>query len=243
MNYSPKVFADDAHLEQGTTDMKIRAVAFDLDGLMFDTEALFVRVATAMLADRGKAFTPEIMAAMIGRQAAIAYPAMKAMAGLSETADELLAEARERFFALMDSAVHPTPGLFALLEHLEHRGLPRAVCTSSRRAYAERLLETHGFSAHFAFLLCAEDVTNSKPDPEIYLTAASRFGIAPAELLVLEDSPAGLAAANAAGAFAVVVPHDHSPAGALQTADLIVPRLDDPALLALVGQRADQHSG
>ena len=56
-----------------------RAVAFDLDGLMFDTEALFVRVATAMLSERGKVFTPEIMAAMIGRQAAIAYPALKAM--------------------------------------------------------------------------------------------------------------------------------------------------------------------
>ncbi len=211
--------------------MKILAVAFDLDGLMFDTEALFVRVATSMLADRGKVFTAEIMAAMIGRQAVIAYPAMKALAGLSETPEELLAEARERFFAVMDSAVHPTPGLFSLLEHLEHRSLPRAVCTSSRRAYAERLLTNHGLLKHFAFLLCAEDVAHSKPDPEIYLTAASRFGISPGELLVLEDSPAGLSAAKAAGTFAVVVPHDHSPAEALQGADLIVTRLDDPEVL------------
>jgi HAD superfamily hydrolase (TIGR01509 family) len=212
----------------------IRAVAFDLDGLMFDTEALFFRVASEMLKSRGKVFTKEIMAAMIGRQAAIAYPAMKEMAGLQESAEELLGEARERFFALIDTAVHPTPGLFSLLSHLETIGMPRAVCTSSRRAYAERLLGNHGLSHHFAFLLCAEDVTLSKPNPEIYLTAASRLGILPTELMVLEDSPAGLTAAKAADVFAVAIPHEHSPAEALSSADLIVTRLDDPAVLALL---------
>jgi len=212
----------------------IAAVAFDLDGLMFDTESLFFRVAGEMLAARGKVFTTEIMAAMIGRQAVIAYPALKAMAGLDESPEELLAEAREKFFALIDSAVHPTPGLFALLAHLEHQGIPRAVCTSSRRAYAERLLGNHGLGHHFAFLLCAEDVTNSKPDPEIYRTAASRFGIDPSAMLVLEDSPAGLSAAKAAGAFAVAIPHEHCPASSQGEADLIAPSLDDPAVLRLL---------
>ena len=210
----------------------IRAVAFDLDGLMFDTEALFFRVASEMLHERGKQFTHEIMAAMIGRQAVVAYPAMKAMADLPESPEDLLAEVKERFFALMDSAVHPTPGLFSLLSQLEARGIPRAVCTSSRRAYAERLLNNHGLSSHFAFTLCAEDVTRSKPDPEIYLTAASRFGIAPSEMMVLEDSPAGLTAARDSGAFAVGVPHEHSPSENLPMADLIVMRLDDPAVFA-----------
>jgi HAD superfamily hydrolase (TIGR01509 family) len=213
---------------------RIRAVAFDLDGLMFDTESLFFRVASEMLSARGKIFTREIMAAMIGRQAAIAYPAMKVMAGLEESTDALLAEARERFFALIDSAVHTTPGLFSLLDHLETLGLPRAVCTSSRRAYAERLLGNHGLADHFAFLLCAEDVTRSKPDPEIYQTAAARFGIDPSELMVLEDSPAGLSAAKASGSFAVAIPHEHSPEDALRGADLIASRLDDPAVLAIL---------
>ena len=212
---------------------KIRAVAFDLDGLMFDTESLFFRVAGEMLAARGKVFTPEIMAAMIGRQAAIAYPALKVMAGLDESPEELLADARERFFALIDSAVHPTPGLFALLAHLEHRGIPRAVCTSSRRAYAERLLGNHGLSHHFAFLLCAEDVTRSKPDPEIYRTAAARFGVDPSAMMVLEDSPAGISAAKGAGAFAVAIPHDHCPASTQGEADRIVSRLDDSLILSV----------
>lgn len=219
---------------KGESTAVIRAVAFDLDGLMFDTEALFVRVASEMLADRGKVFTPEIMSAMIGRQWAVSGPAFKSMAGLSESLDELLAETRGRFYALMDTAVHPTPGLFALLARLEQLHIPRAVTTSSRREYAERLLRRHELDHHFAFLLTAEDVTRGKPDPEIYRTAAERFGIEPARLLVLEDSPTGVAAARAAGAFAVGIPHEHSPEAGLGHADLIVHRLDEPDLLARI---------
>ena len=213
---------------------RIRAVAFDLDGLMFDTEALFFHVASEMLAARGKQFTREMMAAMIGRQAAIAYPALKELAELPDSPEELLAEARSRFFALIDTAVHPTPGLFVILHAVARRKLPRAVCTSSRRAYAERLLDQHGILAHFSVLLTAEDVARSKPDPEIYLKAADRLGVEPAHLLVLEDSPAGVAAGSAAGTFTVGIPHEHSPVHALGQAHLVVDRLDDPQLLGLL---------
>ena len=74
----------------------------------------------------------------------------------------------------------------------------------------------------------------SLSDPEIYRRAAERFGVPVHSMLVLEDSPAGLAAARGAGATAVGIPHEHSPAQTLTAADLIVPRLDDPALLQLV---------
>jgi HAD superfamily hydrolase (TIGR01509 family) len=214
--------------------MMIRAVVFDLDGLMFDTEALFYRVSSDALAQRGKAFTQEMMQAMIGRRAVDAAESWKALAGLDEPAEVLLAEVRQRFYALMDIAVHPTPGLFVLLDHLGRRALPLAVATSSRRSYADRLLTHHGLAGWFEFVLASEDVTRGKPDPEIYHLAAERFAVAASSMLVLEDSPAGVAAAKAAGAIAVGVPHDHSPAQALKDADVIVARLDDPALLHLI---------
>jgi HAD superfamily hydrolase (TIGR01509 family) len=214
--------------------LPIAAAVFDLDGLMFDTEALFARVAGDMLAARGKRLTPEILRAMIGRRAVEAGPAFKAMAGLDEPVEVLMAEARERFAAEMDAAVHPTPGLFVLLDRLHARGLPLAVATSSRRAYAERLLRTHGLLDRFAFLLTGEDVVHGKPDPEIYRRAVERLGVPAASVLVLEDSAPGLAAARGAGTFAVGIPHEHSPAEGLAAACLIVPRLDDPRLLALV---------
>jgi HAD superfamily hydrolase (TIGR01509 family) len=182
-------------------------------------------------------FTPEIMQAMIGRRAAEAAESFRTLAGLDEPAEALLAEARRRFSDEVDAAVHPTAGLFALLDRIEARGLPRAVATSSRRAYTEGLLKRHGLLDRFAFLLTGEDVARGKPDPEIYTKAADRFGVAPAELLVLEDSAPGVEAAKAAGAFVVAVPHEHSPASGLAGADLIVPRLDDSRLLALLETR------
>ena len=220
--------------------MVIRAVVFDLDGLMFDTEALFFRVSCDALAARGKTFTAEMMQAMLGRRAVDAGHSLKSLAGLDEPAEALLAEVRQRFFALLDTAVHPTRGLFVLLEHLARRKLPLAVATSSRRAYADRLLGQHGLLDRFEFILASEDVTQGKPDPQIYLLAAKRFDVPASSLVVLEDSPAGLAAAKGAGAFVVGVPHEHSPAQALSEADLIVSRLDEPALLALI-QSAENH--
>jgi len=211
----------------------IRAVVFDLDGLMFDTEALFHRVAGEMLADRGKRMTSEIMQAMIGRRAVDAGLAFKTLAGLDEPVEELMIEARTRFLKEMDAAVHPTPGLFVLLDRLADRQLPLAVATSSRRAYAERLLGNHGLLERFSFLLTSEDVREGKPNPEIYQKAVTRMGVPADSVLVLEDSVAGIAAARGAGTFAVGVPHEHSPAEGLRAASLIVSRLDDPSLLDL----------
>jgi HAD superfamily hydrolase (TIGR01509 family) len=184
-----------------------------------------------MLRDRGKVFTVDIMRAMIGRQPAVSAVAFQTMAGLDEDPVALMSEAKERFEALIDSDVRPMPGLLTLLDHLRSLGLPLAVGTSSGRAYADRLLRGHGLINRFAFLLCREDVTLHKPDPEIYRTAASKFGLEPAEVLVLEDTPTGLLAAKAAGTFAVGVPHDYSPLSDLGGADLVVRSLDDPALL------------
>ena len=211
----------------------IRAVVFDLDGLMFDTEALFFRVSAEMVAARGKTFTPEIMRAMIGRRSVEAGYMLKTMTGLDEPLDVLLADVRQRFYAEMETAVHPTPGLFHLLDRLGHHGLPLAVATSSRRSYAAQLLGQHRLLNRFRFVLGSEDVARGKPDPEIYLTAIERFDVPPRSVLVLEDSPAGVASGRAARAYVVGVPHEHSPAQALQSADLIVPRLDDPGLLGL----------
>ncbi len=219
----------------GAAPPKILAVAFDLDGLMFDTEALFFRVASEMLLERGKTFHIDIMKAMIGRQPAESGMALKTLAGLDDDPEVLMAEATERFLELVDSAVNPTPGLIHLLDLLDGRAMPLAVATSSHREYAERLLSHHKLIERFALILAREDVTRHKPDPEIYATVAARFGIDAPSLLVLEDTPTGLASAKGAGAFAVGVPHLHSPASDLEAADLIVESLDHPLLLARIG--------
>ena len=161
------------------------------------------------------------------------------LAGVEEPVEDFLADVRRRFYALMDTVVHPMPGLFVLLDRVHALALPAAVATSSRQSYAERLLVRHGLQNRFAFVLASEDVTRGKPDPEIYRLAARRFGVAAGSMLVLEDSPAGLAAAKEAGAVAVGIPHEHSPQEALAAADLVVARLDDPILLRLLESRKE----
>jgi len=126
------------------------------------------------------------------------------------------------------------PGLFELLAHIESRGLPKGVATSSRRPYIESLLGHFQLMDRFNVTLTAEDVTQGKPHPEIYLTAAARIGVSPAEMLVLEDSEMGTRSAAAAGAVAVSVPHEHSRQHDFSTAYLVAEGLHDPRILRLV---------
>ncbi len=212
----------------------IKAVAFDMDGLIFDTEALFFRVSTEILAARGKVFTQEMMAAMIGRPAAVAGPALVRIAELDEPPEMIMTEAKRRFEAIVDTEVRTMPGLHHLLTFLEDGEVPKAVATSTRYQEATRLLDYHNLLPRFSFVLGGDQVSRGKPDPEIYLTTAERLGVSPRSMLVLEDSPAGVNAAKAAGAFVVAIPHQYSPIEQLGIADRIITRLDHPDLIQII---------
>lgn len=212
----------------------IRAVVFDLDGLMFNTEEVFHRTGAELLRRRGKQLTDELRAQMMGRRANEAFQAMIETCGLSDSIDALKAESQEIFDALLDQYLAPMPGLDKLLGHIEARRLPKGVATSSPRAYLEELLGRFELLDRFDPTLTAEDVTHGKPHPEVYQTAAGRLGVSPGELLVLEDSEAGTRAAAAAGAVVVAVPHQYSRMHDFSSATHVVASLHDPRLLELI---------
>ena len=213
---------------------EIAAVAFDLDGLMFNTEEVFHHTLTELLARRGKPAPPELFASMMGLRAAEAHEVMREMMELTETADELQVEVSEIFTAELERIVRPMPGLMGLLDRLEATGRPKAVCTSSGRQYASDLLSRHAIDHRFDFILGGGDVANGKPHPEVYATAAERFGVDPASMLVLEDSAHGVAAGKAAGAFTVGVPHEFTAGQRYDHADLVAETLADERLLELL---------
>jgi HAD superfamily hydrolase (TIGR01509 family) len=219
---------------RGNPPPAIKAVVFDFDGLMFNTEEIFNLSGRELLRRRGLEMTPELLALMMGRRADEAFPLMIAALGLTESAAELRAEERAIFQGLLWTHVAPMPGLFELLSHLESRALPKGVATSSRRPYIESVLRKFELGERFDLLLTSEDVVEGKPHPEIYLTAASRLGVRPGEMLVLEDSENGTRSAAAAGAVAVSIPHEHSRHHDFSTATLIAERLDDPQILHLL---------
>ena len=213
----------------------IRAVVFDLDGLMFNTEDIFNEVGNQVLARRGKLMTRELLQQMMGRRAPEALQLMIDFHDLSDdTVPGLIHETRTLFTELAVDRLAPMPGLFSLLEKIEARGLVKGVATSSGRPYLENILQRFDLLDRFAMTLTAEDVTHGKPHPEIYLTAASRLGVEPHEMLVLEDSHTGTTAAVRAGAHAVSVPNEHSRYQDFSHAAYVASRLDDPYVLQLL---------
>ncbi|GDX95305.1 phosphatase [Planctomycetia bacterium] len=213
---------------------RIRAVVFDLDGLLVNTEELYQHVGSELLRRRGRTFGPDLLDAMMGRPQQVSLRIMIDWHGLADTIETLAAETREIFAGLLDTRLETMPGAVPLLDDLSARGLPHAVATSSGPDFAADVLGRVGIRDRFAFVLTSADVVRGKPDPEIYRTAASRLDVAPDAMLVLEDSEAGCRAAVAAGAVVVAVPGGHSRRHDFSGAAFVAASLADPRVGALL---------
>ncbi len=216
------------------SESRIRAVVFDLDGLMLNTEDVFHLTGHELLRRRNKVATQELFNLMMGRRANESFLAMKEFMALEETIEALAIESWQIFDSLLDDHLGLMPGLPVLLDRIEAAGLPKGVATSSDRAYLERMLGRFGLLDRFQMTLTAEDVTHGKPHPEIYQKAAERIGVAPHEMLVLEDSEAGTNAAAEAGAHIISVPHHHSRHMDFSRAKGVASSLVDPVILQLL---------
>ncbi|QDU98112.1 HAD family hydrolase [Lignipirellula cremea] len=208
----------------------VAAVVFDLDGLMFNTEDLYDHVGEALLQRRGLSFTPELKQAMIGLPGKKAYQVMIDWHQLDATIDQLEQENDEVFAGLLTDHLQPMPGLFDLLELIEKRPLPKAIATSAKRGFAQHVLSFFQLEPRFEFILGAEDVVDGKPNPEIYLSAARRLQVDPAQMLVFEDSRTGALAAMASGAQVVAVPNQHTRTHAFDGVSLVADTLADPRI-------------
>jgi HAD superfamily hydrolase (TIGR01509 family) len=217
--------------------MKIKAVAFDMDGLMFDTEDTYWKAASALLARRGKVYTDELNYAVMGRPPRFCFELFKETFGFPESWEELQRESEDFFLEFLDDGFSTMPGLYELLELLEQRNIPKGICTSSAIRVVSEVLRRKDFFKRFDFVLTAEDITQGKPHPEIYLKAAAQFGIEPSEMLVLEDSIAGCQAAHSAGAFGIAVLAKHNAHCTFPDAKKIASALDDPQIMELFAEQ------
>ncbi len=212
----------------------IRGVAFDLDGLLVNTEDLYQDVGTELLRRRGRTFEPELLDRMMGRPQQVSLQIMIDWHGLTDTIEALARETGEIFFSLLDTRLEPMPGAVALVESLARRGLPRGVATSSGPDFAHDVLSRVGLRDRFGFVLTSADVTQGKPHPEIYERAAVRLGVVPSDMLVFEDSENGCRAAVAAGALVVAVPGAQSRRHDFTGARFVAESLADPRIGALL---------
>lgn len=215
--------------------MPLRTVAFDMDGLMFNSEDVYTEVGRELLRRRGHEFTKELKDAIMGLTARHSFEVMIEMCSLDDTPDELIPESEDIFISLLGEMLAPMPGLFQLLAALETAKIPKAVATSTGRRLTKAVLSSFDLEDRFDFILTSEDITNGKPDAEVYLLAAERFGLPAEEMLVLEDSHFGCRAARAAGAFVVAIPNHHTADHDFGMANLVVDSLEDRRIHEALG--------
>ena len=190
---------------------------------------------TELLSRRGRQFTPELKDAMMGLPPQKSFEAMIACHSLDEPWQTLAAESNAIYLGLLERHLATMPGLMELLSALERAGIPKAIATSSSHRLTTACLDPFQLAPRFSFILTCEDITHGKPNPEIYLLAAERFGIRPGGMLVLEDSQNGCRAAAAAGAYTVAVPGEHSRRQDFSAANLIIESLRDARLYEAPG--------
>jgi mannitol-1-/sugar-/sorbitol-6-phosphatase len=217
--------------------MPIRAILFDLDGTLVDTERESAEAMARALAGHGVAVDQADRDFIIGRSWVAIYERLAdRYPHLRWSRDELIAAtaaAREQVFAELGITI--LPGARAAVDRVAH--LPRALVTGSSRVEARQALGALGLVEAFRIVIAAEDVARSKPHPDGYLAAASQLGVAPGECLVIEDSRAGIAAGLAAGCAVLGVRAGNFHGQDQAAAHRVIETLDDltDGLLAELG--------
>jgi HAD superfamily hydrolase (TIGR01509 family) len=180
-------------------------VLFDMDGLLVDTEPLWFEVENSVMARLGGSWGPADQQALVGGSLnkSLDYLLGKATRPASrETVARWMVEGMVEL--LTTRPVPVLPGARELLAEVAGAGVPYGLVTSSERPVMEAVLAR--LEVTFPVTVCGDDVSHSKPDPEPYLLAAAKVGADPRQCVALEDSPNGVAAAEAAGCVTVAVP-------------------------------------
>ena len=183
-----------------------------MDGLMFDTERIAFMAWRTAASQYGFEITEQIFKETLGVNIVLTGEIFMKYFGESFPIDIIK---KERFKIAEDyvnlNGVTVKNGLYELLDYLKISNIKMAVATSTGRARAMRLLKMAGIDMNFNYVICGDEIINSKPDPEIFLKVAEKLGCTENRCLVLEDSEAGIMAAHKAGMLPVMIPDMKEP--------------------------------
>jgi len=183
------------------------AVVFDNDGLLLDTESVWTRAEQDLFARRDVAFSPADKRELVGTSAAVAAGVLERRLDEPGQGAALIEELNALVVVELEHGVETMVGARELLHSLRRRGTPIGLVSNSPLAFVVRSLELVGFEDHFDVVLSAHEVAAPKPAPDPYLEACRRLGVEPGpNVVALEDSPTGVAAARAAGLTVIGVP-------------------------------------
>jgi len=189
---------------------KITAVLFDCDGLMFNTERLSMKRWTRAAEERGLTLPKDFFLNITGKGRGEGEAYLTALKQQSSLWDDLVTTVRKQRFdldyfkALPEDSLN-MPGLPELCSYLREQNIAMAAASSSPKDYVKTLLDTTSVDTGIHTIAAREDVTDSKPAPDIFLKAAEMLDVLPSECIVLEDSEAGILAGRRAGMFTIFV--------------------------------------
>jgi HAD superfamily hydrolase (TIGR01509 family) len=220
----------------------IRAVIFDFDGLILDTEVPEFQTWQEIYQAHGCELALEAWATGLGTSADAFDPCahLAAQLGLSIDREAVQHRRRQRYRELL-KAQSVLPGVREYITEAKRLGLHLGVASSSSREWVVGHLTELGLSAYFDCIKCRDDVPRVKPDPALYQAVVETFALQPSQAIALEDSPNGIAAAKRAGLFCVAVPNPLTRQLSLAHADLLISSLADFPLLQLLEHV--QHNG
>ena len=214
------------------------AVLWDMDGVLVDSEPVWTLAEVELAAQLGGTWGADIKAAVVGTRLDVAVPTILRHFGAPDTAEQVAQTSAwllKRMVELFATELQVLPGVRELLAEVAAAGIPMALVSSSYRVLVDAVL-AQGLGP-FALSLAGDEVGQGKPHPEPYLTAAQRLGVEPGRCVVIEDSPSGVAAGEAAGCAVVAVPSVAGVGFAPQPRRLVVGSLeqvDREVLRALV---------
>jgi beta-phosphoglucomutase family hydrolase len=177
----------------------IRAVIFDMDGVIAETEYVHIEAEKQTMLKYGVRISEDELHEYTGTTAKLMFTELIKKYGLDATFEEMFKVKEKILFELMEKGVQPTKGVVDLLLELRKRKIKLAVASSSHRKMIEYVLKTLKITGLFESVVGAEDIERSKPDPEIFQVSAKRLEVKPEKCLVVEDSRLGVEAAKSAG--------------------------------------------
>jgi HAD superfamily hydrolase (TIGR01509 family) len=183
----------------------VRALIFDIDGLLVDSEGLAAEAMDRLLTEYRLERNPEVHGKLLGRRLVEALAIVREGYAMDVEVEILIARYSDLRTEALRGSVKAMPGAAEIIARARLAGLPVALATSGMRIHADISLEETGLAGSFDSETTGDEVTRGKPAPDLFLMAAERLGIEPADAVVLEDSPLGVEAAKAAGMRVIAV--------------------------------------